>query len=110
MNLENLVIEVAPSIKSDHKVNELVEKSSDILESVVRRTHVETKAAWDIESYNGNNLRITLRLSDYTGSVSASFTEAQLHDPSELRSRLRRLWAALLRIRSHVQLETLLNI
>ena len=51
---------------------------------------------------------VTLKLSDPTGKVVATFEPSELKDRRHMVIRLNRLWSDLLQLRSHAQLERLL--
>jgi hypothetical protein len=87
----------------------LLQQATRYLEEVLGRSVETVKAEWDrTEDADGRSL-YTLRLSDWSGSVSASFTPDELQSLSRSRIPLYRLWDELLQVRSHKQLEELLK-
>ena len=87
----------------------LARKATERLEEVVGTSAWSTEAEWDRGEDSKGRCIITLRLTDWTGSVTGLFEKAELESPSQTRYRLLRLWGDLLQIRSHKQLENLLE-
>ena len=87
--------------------NALLQQATTRLEEVLGQHADEVKAEWDRGEDAKGRIVYTLRLSDWTGSVSASFTPEELQSPSHVRIRLYHLWGELLQVRSHKQLQEL---
>ena len=64
-------------------------------------------AEWDqVEDERGRSL-YSLKLSDFSGEVKATFAPDELRKGTHMRYQLARLWSELLRIRSHKLMEAL---
>jgi hypothetical protein len=85
----------------------LLQQATKRLEEVLGSSAGQVKAEWDRTEDAKRRIIYTLRLSDWTGSVSAAFTPDELQSPSLMRYRFVRLWGDLLQVRSHKQLEEL---
>jgi hypothetical protein len=85
----------------------LLQQATRHLEEVLGPSVETVKAEWDRTEDGNGRSRYTLRLSDWSGSVSASFTPAELQSLSRRRIPLYRLWDDLLQVRNHKQLEEL---
>jgi hypothetical protein len=85
----------------------LLQQATERLKEVVGETADPIKAEWDRREDGEGRSLYTLRLSDWSGAVSASLTPDELQSPSRLPVRLDRLWGQLPQIRSHKQLEEL---
>ncbi len=83
----------------------LLQKTTARLEEVLGRSVNLVKAEWDREADSKGQAVYTLRLSEWAGTVSASFTPDELQSNNHLLIRLYRLWGELLKIRSHKQLQ-----
>lgn len=76
-----------------------------ILRSILNSSRPAISAEWDLGEDARQRPVVTLTLSDYTGTVTTTFTPEEMDDPEHMRFRLNRLWGDLLRIRSHKEIE-----
>jgi hypothetical protein len=76
------------------------------LEEVAGPSASLVKAEWDRREDPKGRALYTLRLSDWSGAVSADFAPDELTS-RDVRYRLIRLWGDLLQVRSHKQLQKL---
>jgi hypothetical protein len=85
----------------------LLQQATKRLEEILGPSAGLVRAEWDrTEDARGRPL-YTLRIADWAGSVSATFTPAELRDSEQMHYCLVRLWGDLLQVRSHKQLEEL---
>jgi hypothetical protein len=84
----------------------LLQQATARLEEVVGSSAGQVQAEWNRTKDSRGRTIYTLRLSDWTGTVSADFAPDELQS-SSLRYRLLRLWGDLLQVRSHKLLEGL---
>jgi hypothetical protein len=98
-----------PGIRQVNELFSLVQQASAYLDSVVGRSADLVSAEWDRGEDAQGRAVVTLRLFDETGSVTGIFDPKELESPSQVRSRLLRLWGKLLQIQSHKQLEELMS-
>jgi hypothetical protein len=87
----------------------LAKKATELLGEVPGSNPWLVTAEWDRGEDDRSRAVVTLRLSDYTGSVTGVFDPKELESPSQTRKRLYRLWGDLLQARSHRQLQDLLK-
>jgi hypothetical protein len=87
----------------------LLQRATKCLEEVLGKSTNDVQAEWDQRQDARGRATYTLRISDWTGSVSVDFTPDELQSPSQVRYRMLRLWGDLLQIRSHKQLEELMG-
>jgi hypothetical protein len=87
----------------------LVRRANQQLQKLLGQSADLVTAEWDLGTDERKRPVITLRLSDWTGAVTAEFAPDELAKPMSLDSRLYRLWGDLLQDRSHKQLEHLLK-
>lgn len=85
----------------------LLDQATRRLEEVLGPAADRVTAEWDRAEDQKGRLVYTLRISDWTGSATASFAPDELGSPTHMRVRLNRLWGDLLQARSHKQLEEL---
>ena len=85
----------------------LIEKRIEQLEEVVSSFAPDVSAEWDCGEGSGVHQVVTLRLSDWAGSVIAVFDPKELESPSHARERFNVLWGHLLQVRGHKILERL---
>ena len=87
----------------------LAQQATSSLEDVLGPSAELVTAEWDrSEDVRGRSL-VLLRLSDFTGSATATFEPWELESATHMRSRLHRLWGDLLQVRSHQQLQELIG-
>jgi hypothetical protein len=86
----------------------LAEQASEALGDVVGSLRGGVSEEWDLAIDAEGRPMVTLRLSDPTGKIVATFEPSELEDRRHMVIRLNRLWSDLLQLRSHAQLERLL--
>ena len=102
-------VTLSHGIRERPGLQERIQQATQLLEEVLGADAGAVRGEWDQgEDARGRTLLI-LRLSDFTGSVAAAFEPDELESPNHLSSRFNRLWADLLRIRSHRQLQEILQ-
>ncbi|MFO0967057.1 MAG: hypothetical protein U0793_15935 [Gemmataceae bacterium] len=84
-------------------------KTTSMLEDVLGASADLVSGKWDRKEDAKGRPVYTLQLSDWSGAVTGVFAPAELKQTSQLRMRFNRLWGDLLQIRSHKQLEELLQ-
>lgn len=97
------------SIRQGDESFMLAQQATRRLEEVLGRSGDLVTAEWGRGTDEQGRTVVTLRLSDWTGSVMARFSPAELTNAETLRTRLHRLWGDLLQVRSHRQLDELLE-
>src|SRR5438309_1056857 len=85
----------------------LLQQATDLLAEIAGRSAPLVTVAWDQTEDARQRPVYTLRISDWTGEVSAPFTPAELRSTRQLRSRLNWLFGDLLQVRSHKLLQEL---
>src|SRR5438105_2796284 len=95
------------AVKKSAESYALLRQITERLEEVIGKTAEPVKAEWDRGEDGQGRPLYTLRLSDWTGKVSASFAPEELQPSTHLRFRLYQLWGDLLQIRSHKYLDAL---
>ena len=88
----------------------LVEQVNRRLEEVLGTSAHLVSAEWDRGEDSFGHEVLILRLSDSTGSATATFDPKELEQPVQLRDRFRRLWGDLLQLRSRKQLDAVLGV
>jgi len=86
----------------------LAEQSSEVLREVLGSMRASVSEEWDLAEDAQGQPMVTLKLSDASGKVVATFEPSELEDEQHMSIRLNRLWSDLLRIRSHDQLRRLM--
>ncbi len=94
-------------VKQSSEGYSLLQQATTCLEEVIGLSADLVKAEWDCIKDVRQRTLYTLRLSDWSGEVSASYTQDQLQSLPKLRYGLIRLWGDLLQVRSHKQLQRL---
>jgi hypothetical protein len=92
------------------EVERTVRSATGILEAIVGDSPGIVAAAWEKAEDALGQPVLTLRLSDFTGKVTATFAPGELNDQDHMRLRLRRLWGDLLQARSDKMREELLKL
>lgn len=100
-------VKIADNLKNNRELSGLIQQATKQLEDVVGTSNDSVRAEWDQTSDNHGRPVITLRLTDWTGTVQAQFRPNDLKSPLPLELRLLRLWGDLLQIRSHRQVDDL---
>jgi hypothetical protein len=85
---------------------ELLHGATRSLEKVVGKHSPEIDAEWD-RTDGENGPLLTLKIADWTGPATATFTKADLESPYDLRMGLFRLWDKLLERRLNKAVEKL---
>src|SRR5258708_34756 len=85
----------------------LLQEVTTFLEEVLGPSVGLVKAEWDQQKDTRNRTVYTLKLTDWSGSVSGSFAPEELQSPTRRRVLLYRLWGDLLQDRSHKQFDRL---
>jgi hypothetical protein len=100
--------EVSDAIRKIPHIHQAVMGTRSTLEEVLGESAGLVRAVWGLDppdQYGRQALRLTL--SDFAGSASAHFAEAELRQPRHLWDRLHHLWGDVLQDRSRKQLERL---
>jgi hypothetical protein len=85
----------------------LARQRTDQLEELLAQSAPLVSAEWDrTEDAQGRPV-VTLRLWDFTGSVTTVFEPKELESSAHMRQRLNRVWGDLLQVRSQQQLQEL---
>jgi hypothetical protein len=87
----------------------LIERATNILGQLLGPSLGTVTVEWDLAEDGYGEAVAVLKLSDLTGTVTATFRPPELMDEEHVRSRLNRLWGDLLEIRSHKQVQHLLS-
>jgi hypothetical protein len=98
-----------PGIRQDEQLYRLAQQGMKTLAEILEPSADSVAVEWDRAENARFQAVVLLRLSDFAGSVAAVFEPQELESPPHLCSRLRLLWGDLLRIRSRLQLQTLLG-
>jgi len=96
-------------IRQSAELGVLAPQATKLLEEILGASGGLVTAEWDRGEDARGQAVVILRLSDFSGSVTATFEPTELESPAHLRARLRRLWGELLQVRSHKQLQELLG-
>lgn len=80
---------------------------STLLDEVLGTSRTQVLADWDQGEDSQGKPVIILKLSDLTGTVTASFTQEDLMKTRHMKTRFLKLWGNLLRFRAEEQLENL---
>jgi REase_AHJR-like len=92
---------------NESKYKDLVERATTVLRYLLGPRADSVAIDWGLAEDARNHRMLVLRLSDATGSVSATFEPPELENERHLMDRLNRLWGDLLEIRSHNQVKRL---
>jgi hypothetical protein len=101
------LVSFGDQLQRDKELFSKAQKATASLEEVVGSSAGMTKAEWDRGEDEGGRPLLILRLSDWTGWVSAVFHPRELDSADQMRFRFHRLWGNLLQIRSSRQLQEL---
>ncbi len=99
------IVSFTEKLQRNRELFHLAQKTTEWLEEIVGSSAGLTEAEWDVGEDARGRAVVTLRLSDWTGSVTGVFDPRELESAKETRFRLHRIWGDLLQIRSHRQLE-----
>jgi hypothetical protein len=95
------------SLRQADELFMLAQQATRRLEEVLGRSGDPVTAEWGRTTDEQGRPVVTLRLSDWAGTVMARFSPAELTHADTLGARLHRLWGDLLQVRSHRQLDKL---
>jgi hypothetical protein len=98
-----------PGIRQSERLYHLAQQARARLEEVLGPSAGQVSAEWDRGEDGRGRPVVTLKLTDWTGSVTATFDPTELENPVHVRQRLVRLWGDLLQERSHRQLRELMG-
>lgn len=101
------LVSFGEQLQRDRELFAKAQKATTLLEEVVGPSAGVTEAEWDRGEDAGGRPILVLRLSDWTGWVSAVFDPRELDSTDQMRFRFHRLWGNLLQIRSRKQLQQL---
>lgn len=96
-------------IQQEKELQELAEKATKTLDDLLGNEANDVSAEWDYGPGSHARPVFILRISDSDGSASAAIDPEEMKSAKDLRWRLRRLWGALLRVKSHKRLEALMS-
>lgn len=85
----------------------LAEQRTSQLEELLGPSASRVSGEWDRSEDAQGQPVVTLRLKDFTGSVTTVFEPKELESPTHMNQRLNRLWLDLLQVRSQQQLQEL---
>jgi hypothetical protein len=85
----------------------LVRQATKRLEEVLGPSAALVSAEWDQTLDERGRIRYVLKISDFSGEVSATFAAEELESPRQVRSRLLDLWGDFLQVRSDTQVKRL---
>ena len=88
----------------------LLQHATKLLEDIAAHSSEPIVAAWDRQEDQRGQTLYTLKLSDLSGAVSASYDLDDLANPRKMRSDLRELWGDLLQARSQKNVKKLLQL
>ena len=91
------------------RLKEKAERASAWLQDILGNSRSIVSAEWDLAEDARECSVVTLTLSDFTGTVTTTFDPSELENERQMRFRLNRLWADLLRIRSHKEIEVVIR-
>ena len=97
---------IPPGIDDDWDLIPRVADANQMLYHELGSTSSPVEADWSVEITDGIRA-YRLRIKDWSGEASATFSREDLHSEKLVKSRIIRLWGDLLQIRSHKQLEAL---
>jgi len=87
-------------INQDSVLRRRIDAASHMLHDILRQSGVNTTVEWDLATDAAGQPIVTLTLSDFSGSVSATFEPEEFDEQTRLRGRLYRLFGDLLQIRT----------
>ena len=91
------------------RLKEKAERASAWLQDILGNSRSIVSAEWDLAEDARERSVLTLTLSDFTSTVTTTFEPSELENERQMRFRLNRLWADLLRIRSHKEIEAVIR-
>jgi len=97
------------SIRQTDELFASTQQATRLLEDVLGRSADRVTAQWERSTDENGRSVVILHLSDWTATVTARFSSAELNQAETLRARLHRLWGDLLQVRSHRLLDELLE-
>ena len=97
------------SLNRNEYLKGLADQASKMLGDVLGPNRGSVSDEWELVEDAEGQPRVTLKLSDFTGEVAASFDPSEFSDKEHLRLRLSLLCGDLMKIRSYKQLDALMN-
>ena len=94
-------------IRQSKELLSLAQLRTTQLEEILGQSAPLVSAEWDRSEDAKGRPIVTLRLWDFTGSVTTVFAPEELESPAHMRVRLNRLWGDLLQVRTQQQLRDL---
>jgi hypothetical protein len=107
---ERMKVDYSAKAKKWNEGLVLLQQATQRLEEVLGPSACWVVAAWDCKESAPGHAVFTLRISDWTGEVCASFAPEQIRSYSQVNYPWRRLWGDLLQVRSHKQLEAVAEV
>jgi hypothetical protein len=95
------------SLNRNNQLKTLADQASKILGAVLGPSRGGISEEWDLAEDADGRPRVTVKLSDFTGEVAASFDPTELDHEEHMRLRLSLLSADLLKARSNRQIDAL---
>ena len=108
-NQSGLTHEFLPELLADPELGPVAKRAARTLDEVAGRTAAPARAVWSKGSGANNTPVIKLKLWDDWGSIDFETVPRVLSSDSEMRYTLIRLWGDLLELRSHNQLDSLVE-
>ena len=104
-------VEISPSIQADSRLGQLVRRATEVLERTIGpKSSPLVSASWSLVNDERQRPLLRLEVSDFTGTPTpAVFAPDDLEDDWRTEGRMLRLWGDLLQVRSHRQLDEILN-
>lgn len=98
------------NLNREPKLRERVEAATKLLDDVLGSSRGLVSVDWNLGEDGQGRPVLTLKLSDFTGTVTGSFAPGELENPQHMKTRLFRLWGDLLQIRNSKQLESITGV
>ncbi len=98
------------NLNRDAGLRSQVEMATKVLDEVLGTSRGLVSVDWDLGEDGQGRPVLILKLSDFTGTVTASFSPDELAKPQHMKTRLFRLWGDLLQIRNTKQLESITGV
>jgi hypothetical protein len=98
---------ISDAIRGDAELNAAVERATEILRRVIRRSGEPPTAEWTLQHDEQERPCLKLRLSGPTAAVEACFLREDLRDTERLEVRLASLWSDLTQLRVDRELQKL---
>jgi hypothetical protein len=102
-----MIVKYAESVKQWGEGYTLAQQGTRRLDEVLGPSAAMATVEWDRGEDEKGRTLLTLRLSDFSGEVTARFAPDELRSSAQTSFRLNLLWGHLLQIRNQKQLEKL---